>query len=268
MKLIRFQDDTSAARYGAQHQDGSTTLVEGDIFGEYRDTSVPAQVQKLLAPIEPVDILCIGLNYAQHAAEGGKPVPEFPVLFMKSTRAVQHPEDPIVLPRTLRSDRVDYECELVVVIGKECRNATQDDALEYVLGYTCGNDVSARDWQSKWGGGQFCRGKTFDTFAPLGPCLVTSDEIPDPNDLTIRTVLNGQVMQESSTADMIFSVRRLIEFLSGSTTLRPGTALFTGTPQGVGFARTPPVWLQPGDRVTVEIDRIGALSNPVVEEQA
>lgn len=266
MKIIRFADPNGEIRFGRLHADGSTTLAGGDPLQGRHDTGAPAEVSRLLAPVEPVDILCIGLNYAKHAAEGGKPTPEFPVLFMKSTAAVQNPGDPVVLPRTLRSDRVDYECELVVVIGRDCKNVTQDAALDYVAGYTCGNDISARDWQSKWGGGQFCRGKAFDTFAPLGPCLVTPDEIPDPNNLQIKTTLNGKVMQDCNTSDMIFSVRRLIEFLSGSTTLRAGTVIFTGTPHGVGFARNPPVWLQPGDRVAVEIEGIGVLENPVVEE--
>ena len=143
---------------------------------------------------------------------------------------------------------------------------SRNHALEYVLGYTCANDVSARDWQITWGGSQWCRGKTFDTFCPLGPCLVTKDAIPDPNNLGIKTILNGQVMQDWNTNDMIFDVPTLIEFLSGSTTLLPGTVILTGTPHGVGGARKPPVFLQPGDTVTVEIDRIGALTNPVIEE--
>jgi 2-keto-4-pentenoate hydratase/2-oxohepta-3-ene-1,7-dioic acid hydratase in catechol pathway len=161
---------------------------------------------------------------------------------------------------------VDYECELAVVIGRPCKNVTRDQALEYVLGYTCANDVSARDWQKDFGGGQWCRGKTFDTFAPLGPALVLRDEIPNPNALGIRTILNGQTMQDWTTEDMIFDVPSLIEFLSGSTTLLPGTVILTGTPHGVGAARQPPVFLQPGDTVTIEIDRIGTLTNPVVVE--
>ena len=135
---------------------------------------------------------------------------------------MQNPGDPIVLPTKLKSTQVDYECELAVVIGKTCKNATKENALDYVLGYTCGNDVSARDWQKDFGGGQWCRGKTFDTFAPLGPCLVTKDEIPNPNALKIKTILNGQAMQDWTTEDMIFDVRTLIDFLSGSTTLLAG----------------------------------------------
>lgn len=266
MRIQRFIDAGGSEQFGRQHDDGSVTRLEGDLFGELRDTGEPATVARLLAPLMPRDIYCIGLNYAKHAEEGGKPIPENPVVFMKSSAAVQHPHAPIVLPRKLRSDRVDYECELVVVIGRECKNATRENALDYVRGYTCGNDVSARDWQRNGGGGQWVRGKTFDTFAPLGPALVTSERISDPNDLAIRTTLNGSVMQDWNTSDMIFDVPALIEFLSSSTTLLPGTVIFTGTPHGVGFARTPPVYLQPGDTVTVEVDGIGALTNPVVEE--
>jgi 2-keto-4-pentenoate hydratase/2-oxohepta-3-ene-1,7-dioic acid hydratase in catechol pathway len=266
MKIIRFLDERSSVRLARQHDDGTATLLEGDLYGKLVETGRPAPVAKLLAPVEPAAFLCIGLNYRKHAEEGGKPVPKHPVLFMKTPWAVQNPGDPIVLPRRLRSDKVDYECELAVVIGRECKNATKANALDYVLGYTCGNDISARDWQSEWGGGQFCRGKTFDTFCPLGPCLVTADEIANPNSLWIKTVLNGQTMQDWSTEDMIFDVPTLIEFLSGSTTLRPGTVIMTGTPHGVGFARKPPLWLKAGDEVSVEIERIGRLSNPVMEE--
>ncbi|MEO6182824.1 MAG: fumarylacetoacetate hydrolase family protein, partial [Verrucomicrobiota bacterium] len=177
--------------------------------------------------------------------------------------AVQNPGDPILIPTFLKSDEVDYECELAVVIGKTCKNVTRENALQYVLGYTCANDVSARDWQKGKGGGQWCRGKSFDTFAPLGPCLVTADEITDPNQLKIRTVLNEQVVQDWNTNDMIFDVPTLIEFLSGSTTLLPGTVILTGTPHGVGMARNPPLWLKAGDVVTIEIEKIGALTNPV-----
>jgi 2-keto-4-pentenoate hydratase/2-oxohepta-3-ene-1,7-dioic acid hydratase in catechol pathway len=219
-----------------------------------------------LAPVAPSSLLCIGLNYRHHAQESKAPIPEYPVLFMKIPSVVQNPGDPIILPRHLRSDEVDYECELAVVIGKPCKNISRDHALEYVLGYACANDVSARDWQGKWGGSQWCRGKTFDTFAPLGPCLVTTDDIPNPNALTIKLDINGEVLQDWNTNDMIFDVPRLIEFLSGSTTLLPGTVILTGTPQGVGFARKPPRWLRAGDVVTVAIEKIGSLSNPVAEE--
>jgi 2-keto-4-pentenoate hydratase/2-oxohepta-3-ene-1,7-dioic acid hydratase in catechol pathway len=179
---------------------------------------------------------------------------------------VQHPGGPIELPRKLPSQSVDYECELAVVIGKRCKNVSRADALKYVLGYTCANDVSARDWQLNLGGGQWCQGKSFDTFCPLGPAIVTTDDIPNPDTLRIRTHLNGEVLQDWNTSDMIFDVRALIEFLSASKTLLPGTVILTGTPHGVGFARKPPVWLKAGDTITVEIEKIGSLTNPVVDE--
>jgi len=159
---------------------------------------------------------------------------------------------------------VDYEGELAVIIGRACRNVATDAALDHVLGYTCANDVSARRWQMHAGAGQWIRGKSFDTFCPLGPALVTADEIPDPQALGLRTTVNGQVMQDHTTGDMIFPVAELISFLSRDTTLLPGTVILSGTPQGVGFARKPPVWLQPGDEVTVEIEGVGRLTNPVI----
>jgi 2-keto-4-pentenoate hydratase/2-oxohepta-3-ene-1,7-dioic acid hydratase in catechol pathway len=268
MKIIRYQDRNGIIGFAAQQADGSSLKLAGDIFATPEVTSEKADVAKLLAPIAPTNILCIGLNYGHHAAETGAKIPEFPVLFMKGVNAVQNPGDPILLPTHLRSNEVDYECELAVVIGKRCKNVTREQALDYVLGYTCANDVSARDWQIKWGGSQWCRGKTFDTFAPLGPCLVLKDEIPDPAALKIRTVLNGQVMQDWRCDDFIFDIPTVISFLSGSTTLLPGTVILTGTPHGVGFARKPPVFLQPGDTISIEIDKIGTLTNPVIAEGA
>src|SRR5207253_2976066 len=174
--------------------------------------------------------------------------------------------DPIPIPK--RSSMIDYEAELCVVIGKAARHVSREKALDYVFGYTCANDVSARDWQrdKTLGGGQFARGKSFDGFCPLGPWIVTKDQIPDPNRLRLRTVLNGQVMQDHTTADMIFDVPTLIESLSSTMTLRPGAVLLTGTPHGVGFARSPPVWLKAGDQISVEIDHIGKLTNMVSAE--
>jgi 2-keto-4-pentenoate hydratase/2-oxohepta-3-ene-1,7-dioic acid hydratase in catechol pathway len=270
MKIVRYSDPDGRVHHGHLRPDGTTTRLDvpGELSGERRDTGEPARVARLLAPVVPADILCIGLNYRRHAEEGKQAIPEWPVLFMKNGGALQDPGGPIVLPTHLPSDAVDYECELAVVIGKPCKNVRKAEALDYVLGYTCANDVSARDWQMKKGGSQWCRGKTFATFAPMGPCLVTPDEIPNPNALRIRTILNGQTMQDWSTDDMIFDVPTLIEFLSGSTLLLPGTVILTGTPHGVGGARTPPVFLRPGDTVTVEIDGIGALTNPVVAETA
>ena len=268
MKIIRYQTEKSEIKYASLQADGSAREISGDIFGHFEETGNVVKPHKLLAPVAPVNILCIGLNYRRHAEEGKAPIPERPVLFMKATTAVQNPGDPIELPRQLRSDEVDYECELAVVIGKRCKNVSRDKALDYVLGYTCANDVSARDWQIKWGGSQWCRGKTFDTFAPLGPCLVLKDEIPDPAQLKIKTTLNSEVLQDWHTGDMIFDVPALIAFLSGSMTLLPGTVILTGTPHGVGFARKPPIYLKPGDSVSIEIDKIGVLTNPVVTEGA
>jgi 2-keto-4-pentenoate hydratase/2-oxohepta-3-ene-1,7-dioic acid hydratase in catechol pathway len=266
MKIIRYQSAAGETGYAQQTADGTATKLRGDLYAGFTATDEPAAVAKLLAPLDPRVILCIGLNYRQHAAETNAPLPQFPVLFMKNPASVQHPGEAIALPRWLRSEKVDYECELAVVIGRACRNVPRSEALDYVLGYTCANDVSARDWQKEGGGSQWCRGKSFDTFTPLGPCLVTRDEIPNPNALAIRTIVSGETLQDCNTSDMIFDVPTLIEFLSGSTTLLPGTVILTGTPHGVGMARQPARFLQPGDTVTVEIEGIGALSNPVVEE--
>ena len=190
--------------------------------------------------------------------------PQYPVVFMKPTSTLCHPGEPIRLPACQQhGPEVDYEGELVAVIGRSARDAPESAALDYLLGYTCGNDVSARKWQLHAGAGQWVRGKSFDTFCPLGPVLVTADEIPDPQILPLKTHLNGQTVQDHTTGDMIFTVAQLISFLSQDTTLLPGTLIMTGTPQGVGFARTPPIWLQPGDEVTVEIGNIGNLTNPV-----
>jgi 2-keto-4-pentenoate hydratase/2-oxohepta-3-ene-1,7-dioic acid hydratase in catechol pathway len=267
MRIVRFISG-GTEHYGSLHADGRATLLEGDLFGPLRDTGRFLTIDKLLAPLEPRDIICVGLNYRRHATETGAEIPSHPIMFMKNSGAVQNPGDPILLPRRLRSDRVDYEAELAVVIGKTCHNVRREDALAHVLGYTCGNDVSARDWQRNGGGGQWCRGKTFATFCPLGPAIVTTDELPDPSGLGIRTTLNGVVMQESTTADMIFDVPAIIEFFSASMVLRPGTVILTGTPSGVGMARTPPVFLQPGDTVSVEINGVGRLTNSVAEEPA
>lgn len=263
MKIIRYSDSSGQIHHAAQQADGSALVIEGCIFGSPKVMDRKADVAKLLAPVDPRAILCIGLNYKFHAEESGMAIPQHPVLFMKSPGAVQNPGDPVLLPSVLKSDSVDYECELAVVIGKAARNVKKADALDYVLGYTCANDVSARDWQKNGGGGQWCRGKTFDTFCPLGPVLVTRDEIPNPNALGIRTILNGVAVQDWNTNDMIFDVPTLIEFLSADTTLLPGTVIITGTPQGVGMARKPPLWMKAGDTVTVEIDGIGSLTNPV-----
>lgn len=266
MKIVRYQNHSGQIEFGAIDGSGKIFKLRGDLFDKPEMTNEVATVAKLLAPIQPTGILGIGLNYRKHAEESGAKVPEFPVLFVKGLNTVQNPDDPIEIPTFLKSEEVDYECELAVVIGKKCKNVSRNDALKYVLGYTCANDVSARDWQIKRGGSQWCRGKFFDTFAPLGPCLVTTDEIPNPNCLGIKTVLNGQAVQDWNTNDMIFDVPRIIEFLSGSTTLLPGTVILTGTPHGVGMGQKPQRWLKAGDVVTIEIEKIGQLTNPVTTE--
>ena len=262
--LVRYRDPDGRTGYTAERPDGTHSVVSGAPFGELALTDEPAAIAERLAPVEPPAVWAIGLNYRAHAEEAGLPLPTHPVVFAKGVNAVVGDGAPILLPRALRSDRVDYEGELAVVIGRRCKNVSAGEALDYVLGYTCSNDVSARDWQIERGGSQWSRGKSFDTFCPLGPALALG--VPDPQALTLRTRLNGEVVQETSTADMVFPVAELVAFLSGSTTLLPGTVILTGTPVGIGMARTPPRWLQPGDTVSVEIDGVGTLTNPVHEE--
>jgi 2-keto-4-pentenoate hydratase/2-oxohepta-3-ene-1,7-dioic acid hydratase in catechol pathway len=264
MHIIRFLDAQGRVRFGHRGPDGTTTLLAGGPFGPLEDTGKAAAVKKLLAPVEPRVIFGIGLNYHQHAAEFGSEVPQYPIVFAKNPAAAAHPGDPIVLhPACMNPPEVDYEAELAVVIGRAARDVSVSSALDYVLGYTVGNDVSARRWQKHAGGGQWVRGKSFDTFCPLGPELVTPDEISDPQSLPIQCRLNGKLMQEGNTSDMIFPVAELIAFLSSGTTLLPGTVILTGTPSGVGFARKPPVFLAPGDRVEITIEPIGTLVSPV-----
>ncbi|CAN5693154.1 hypothetical protein BH11ARM2_BH11ARM2_18840 [soil metagenome] len=264
MKIVRFLHDATV-RYGALQADGSAHLLDGDPFSDLRETGQSVMPEKLLAPIEPTCIIGIGLNYRRHAVESGAKPPEVPVVFFKNPFSVIGPGDAIRLPRLLRSDKVDYECELAVVIGHTMRDVPKARTLDYVLGYTAANDVSARDWQIERGGGQWSRGKSFDTFCPLGPCLVTTDEIPNPNALRISTRLGGETVQDWSTDDMIFDVPSILEFLCADTTLLPGTVVLTGTPHGVGMAAVPPRWLRAGDVVTVELEGVGALTNPVEE---
>lgn len=266
MKIIRYIDFLGSVGFGQLDDGGIVHKIYGDIFNTCTVSEEIVEVKKILAPLIPASILCIGLNYRHHAEESKMKIPKLPILFLKAVNTVQNPGDPIFIPRKLASDEVDYECELAVIIGKKCKNVSRNNALDYVFGYTCANDVSARDWQVRLGGGQWCRGKTFDSFCPLGPYIVTSDEIENPNDLGIKTILNGITVQDWNTNDMIFDVSELIEFLSGSTTLLPGTVILTGTPHGVGMAAKPPRWLRPGDSVIVEIEKIGQLLNPVEME--
>jgi 2-keto-4-pentenoate hydratase/2-oxohepta-3-ene-1,7-dioic acid hydratase in catechol pathway len=226
---------------------------------------VPRERVEWLPPIpNPEKIIAVGLNYADHARETNVEPPPEPVLFNKFPTALIGDGQPICLPRL--SQEVDYEAELVVVIGAGGRHIPRERARAHIAGYCCGNDVSARDWQLRKPGGQWLLGKSFDTFAPLGPWIVTADELPDPQNLRIQLRLNGRVMQDSTTAQLLFSVNDLVSYISGVCTLNPGDLIYTGTPPGVGFARTPPVFLQPGDAVEVEIEKIGVLRNPVRAE--
>ena len=231
---------------------------DGDV-AVYRPGVDSSRYAQLFSSTEK--ILCIGLNYADHAKEFGDPLPEEPVIFNKAPSALNFCGEGIVIPSV--SKRVDYEGELVVVIGQEGRDIPEDCAMDYVAGYCCGNDVSARDWQKDKPAGQWFLGKSFDTFAVVGPCFVTSDEVGDPNNLKIETRLNGQTMQSSNTDRFIFRIERLISYLSQVMTLKVGDLIFTGTPNGVGDARRPPVYLKRGDEIVVEIEKVGVLTNPI-----
>lgn len=219
-----------------------------------------------LAPIaRPGKVICIGLNYRDHAEESGLPIPTEPVVFNKFAQCVIGPEENVVLPAA--SQQVDYEAELVLIVGKRGKNISRKEAWGYIAGYTIGNDVSARDWQIGRPGGQWLLGKTADTFAPLGPWLVTADEVGDARDLRIQLRLNGATMQDSSTKELIFGMDEILAHVSQIATLEPGDVIFTGTPPGVGMARQPPVWLQAGDVMEVEIEGFGVLRNGVVGEE-
>ncbi len=221
---------------------------------------VPLSSARLRAPIpRPGKITCVGLNYADHAREGGKEPPAAPIFFLKAQNTIVGPEDPIVLPPN--SEQVDYEAEFAVVLGKPGRGIPEDGAYEHVAGYTILNDVSARDMQ--FGDNQWFRGKSCDTFAPTGPWIVTRDEISDPHNLRISLTLNGQTMQDSSTSNLIFRVPFLVSYLSQSLTWETGDLISTGTPPGVGVHRTPPVFLKPGDTVSITVERLGTLTNPI-----
>jgi len=287
VKLVTYQSE-KGPRVAAMRSDGLVDLNRADASlpvsmkalvggGQRRldDAAAAAQAGeafdpatvKLLPPVPaPEKVICVGLNYADHAAESGQPPPSEPVLFCKFPSALIGHGDAIVLPPD--SKEVDYEAELVVVIGEGGRRIKQSDAMRHVAGYCCGHDVSARDWQLRKPGGQWLMGKTFDTFAPCGPHLVTPDEVGDPGRLRIQLRLNGQVMQDSTTAQLIFGVAELISYISRVCTLRPGDLLFTGTPPGVGMARKPPVFLKAGDVAEVEIEKVGVLRNAVVGEDS
>lgn len=241
----------------AQNMDRRETLPRGAVL-PLRDVVLGPPVPR------PGKVICIGLNYRDHAAESGMAVPDSPVTFSKYATAVIGPERPIVLPAV--STQVDYEAELAVVIGRRAKHVPVERAWDFVLGYTNLNDVSARDMQ--FADKQWQRGKSCDTFAPMGPAIVTGDEVGDPHRLRVQLRLNGRTLQDSSTEQLIFGVDHVVSFLSQTVTLEPGDVIATGTPPGVGFARKPPVFLKAGDVVEVEVEKLGVLRNPVVEEPA
>ncbi|NLA40490.1 MAG: fumarylacetoacetate hydrolase family protein [Smithella sp.] len=267
MKIVRFVSKRQGALYGVYDPRRPETAkpIEGEPWNPRSVGDREEQIERLLAPVSPVNILALGINYRKHGDEIALSAPSAPILFLKATSSVTGPDHPILLP-TAGPDQVDYEAELAVVIGKTAKNITPAEAPEYIFGYTCANDVSARDWQFDRQKGQWARGKSFDTFCPLGPWIVTRDEIKNPNDLVIRAVLNGRTVQESHTSEMIFDIPSIVSNLSHSMTLFPGTVILTGTPEGVGFTRRPPLFLQPGDEIRVEIEKIGTLSNRVIRE--
>ena len=254
MKFVRIQTDN-----GIQHgvvQDGSVCIISGDIFSDWQYTGelVPLDEKKLLTPLKPESILCIGRNYKEHALECGNDLPKKPVLFIKANSSLSGPEDPVHIPQE-HTSQVDYEAELAVIIGKAAKNVPVEKAMDYVFGFTCANDVSARDCQYE--NGQWARGKSFDNFCPLGPWIET--EI-DPLDLEITGRRNGEVVQHSRTSLMIFPIPYLISYLSQTMTLLPGTVLLTGTPSGVVLGvKDNPQWLRAGETFEVEIEGIGSL---------
>lgn len=263
MKIVRFKDQKGNIGYGF-HEGDKIEIAAGELLQGLKPSGRKIAVKdvKLLAPIAPCNLLAIGKNYKAHVNEGGEDVlPPAPLLFIKATSAVIGAGAPIIIP-AVAPEQIDYEAELAVVINKTARNVKEKDALKYVFGYTCANDVSARDCQFK--DGQWARGKSFDTFAPLGPWIETD---LDPFSQTVKCRVNGRVLQDSNTSLMIFNVAFIISYLSAGMTLLPGTVILTGTPSGVGFARKPPVWLKPGDTVEVEVGGIGVLSNPVIGQK-
>ncbi|KAL8737359.1 MAG: hypothetical protein Q9181_001776 [Wetmoreana brouardii] len=275
-RLIRFLAKDGRTYYGDAILSSGVTditkatqarVIKGDILGKHDITNQIADVRLLLAPFAREDVKtvrCLGLNYEQHAQESKMPLPKYPVLFYKPVTALAGPFDniPVAAPAQ-EVEGLDYECELVAIIGKEARDVPESKALDYVLGYAVGNDVSHREWQLKRGGGQWALGKGFDGWAPFGPGIVSSRLIKDPQSLKISTKLNGKTVQDSSTKDMIFGVAKMISFLSQGTTLLPGDIIFTGTPQGVGSGRSPPLWLKDGDVVEVNLEGIGSCTNKI-----
>jgi len=272
LKLVTYSVDGGEPRVGSLEGDKIRPLAHVDMIEfiesggspEPGEDTVPLGEARIHAPIAgPEKIIGIGLNYEDHAAETGADIPEKPIVFAKYANSVIGPGETVRIPPI--TEQADYEAELAVIIGKTARNVPELEALDHVFGYTNANDVSSRDLQFSEGG-QWTRSKSIDTFCPIGPYIATKDEIEDPQDLSIRCILNGEVMQDGTTSKMIFSVAELVSFLSQGMTLVPGDIIVTGTPPGVGSARDPQVWLKDGDEVTIEIEGLGALTNPVRSE--
>ena len=264
MHIIRFIAPDNTIHFGHDYRDGSAAGLAGNDVTALEETTERLPVASLLPPVAPRAVFCIGLNYKAHAAEVKMELPPYPALFMKNPASATGHGSPVVIPGVCEEKpEVDYEAELAVIIGKAGKDIPVERALDHVFGYTCANDISARRWQKHAGGGQWVRAKSYDTFCPLGPALVTADEIPDPQDLELTLRLNGETMQHSHTSDMIFSVAEIIAFLSQDTTLLPGTVILTGTPAGVGYTRSPRVFLKEGNVMEVEISTLGILKNQV-----
>jgi len=267
VKIVRVRERGGRISWGSIGKDGTQIYrIEGDIYGEWGVSGERIDGEEMLAPVEPPNIIALGLNYKKHADETGIVYPEIPVMFIKGTNSITGDGMPIVLPAA-GGDNVDYEAELAIIIGRTAKNVSAEEAKTVILGYTCANDVSARDWQKEKQKKQWARGKSFDTFCPVGPWVVTADEIGDPDNLRITCRVNGRIMQDARTSDMCFNVDTIVSDLSRSMTLLPGTLILTGTPEGVGFTRNPPVYLRDGDVVAVEIEDIGVLTNHVERER-
>jgi len=258
MRIVRYLSEGEPC-FGIQERN-CLFPCEGDPFTDLikQPVSLNLDSVKLLAPVEPPNIICLGLNYKRHAEETGLALPSEPLIFIKATTSLCAPGEPIVLPKQ-GPEKIDYEAELAIIIGKRAKDVREEEAVEYILGFTAANDISNR--AAQFSDGQWARAKSHDTFCPMGPAIETDI---DADDLAITSRLDGEVMQSSRTSDMIFPVRRIVSYLSHAFTLLPGTVILTGTPHGVGFKRTPPVYLKPGQTVEVEIEGIGILANPVV----
>ncbi len=286
MRLVRFARPDESIGWGLQVQYGIQDLTLADptlplstveliakwktylprIASLAKKLGTSEQPLRVLCPIDtPRKILCIGLNYRDHAIETKAPIPDEPIVFCKMPTAMVGPDEPILLPRV--SSEVDYEAELVLVVGHPMKSVSEEDAVAGIFGYSVGHDVSARDWQKGKPGKQWFLGKSFDTFAPLGPAIVTADEVSDTSNLRIQCRINGETLQDSTTKELIFKPAQLVSYISQVMTLDAGDVIYTGTPPGVGMARTPPRFLKDGDIVEIEIESVGLLSNPVVQEK-